>query len=333
MDNRVQISTLSESIIKALLYYDLFDYPLTPEEIFKTLPSNHVTPHDVQRELDVLVKRTLVFKLGNFFSVQRNPVLETKRIQGNLLAGKHLKIATRKAQVIARFPFVRSVMISGSLSKGYADEKSDIDFFVITQPGRLWITRTLLALYRRLAYFNSRRYFCINYFIDEEHLEIEEKNLFTATELTTLVPLYGLAEHQELMRSNPWVRNFLPNYQLRLAGPSLRQAQGKRKTSLLRQGYGGQAGTSLAETPRPVLKRLAERFINFFFPNKLDNLLMGLALRRWKKMYGQSLGSEEFKLAFKSRRSVSKSHPLGFQNKIIARYEDRVRSFIQSIGP
>lgn len=307
MDNRVQISTLSEGIIKALLYYDLFDYPLTPDEIFKTLPSNHVTRHDVQRELDVLVKQTLVYKLGNFFSVQSNPVLEIKRIQGNLLAGKHLQIATRKAQVISRFPFVRSVMVSGSLSKGYADEKSDIDFFVITQPGRLWIARSLLALYRRLAYFNSRRYFCINYFIDEEHLEIEEKNLFTATELTTLVPLYGLTEHQELMHSNEWVRNFLPNYQPRLAD---------------------------VETPsRPALKQLAERLINFCFPNKLDNLLMGLALRRWKKLYGQSLGGEEFKLAFKSRRSVSKSHPLGYQNKIITRYEERVRSFIHSIRP
>lgn len=305
MDKRGQISTLSEGIIKALLYYDLFDYPLTSEEIFKTLPSNHITPHDVQRELDVLVQRTLVYKLGDFFSVQSNPVLETKRIQGNLLAGKHLKIASRKAKVISRFPFVRSVMISGSLSKGYADEKSDIDFFVVTHPGRLWITRSLLALYRRLAYLNSRKYFCINYFVDLDHLEIEEKNLFTATELTTLLPLFGLTEHQELMSRNEWVKNFYPNYQIMPVA---------------------------TEPPAiPALKRLTERLINFCFPDKIDNLLMALALRRWKRIYSHSLGGDEFQLAFKTRRSVSKSHPLGFQNKIITRYEERVRSFIHAI--
>jgi predicted nucleotidyltransferase len=306
MDNRSQISTLSEGIIKALLYYDLFDYPLTSEEIFKTLPSNHVTPRDVQLELDVLVQRTLVYRLGEFFSVQSNPALGTKRIQANLLAGKHLKIAAEKAKLISRFPFIRSVMISGSLSKGYADEKSDIDFFVVTQPGRLWITRSLLALYRRVAYLNSRKYFCINYFIDQDHLEIEEKNLFTATELTTLLPLYGLAEHQRLMSCNEWVKKFFPNYQI--------------------------IPVEIETPPSPIFKRLVEHLINLCIPDKLDNLLMGVALRRWQSIYGRSLGADEFQLAFKTRRSVSKSHPLGFQNKIITRYEERVRSFIHSIG-
>ena len=81
--------------------------------------------------------------------------------------------------------------ISGSLSKGYYDDDGDIDFFIITSPKRLWIARTFLILYKKIFLLNSRKYFCVNYFISSNALEIEEKNIFTATELTTLLPMFG----------------------------------------------------------------------------------------------------------------------------------------------
>ena len=99
--------------------------------------------------------------------------------------------ALRNARLIFHFPFTRAIMISGSLSKNYADEASDVDYFIIVKPGRLWIARTLLIIYKRIFLMNSKKYFCVNYFIDEDHLEIEEKNLFTAVELTTLIPIHG----------------------------------------------------------------------------------------------------------------------------------------------
>ncbi len=117
-----------------------------------------------------------------------------------------------RPKLISRFPFVRAVLASGSLSKGYMDEKSDIDFFIITAPHRLWIARTLLVLYKRLFLGGSHKHFCVNYFVDEDHLEIEEKNLFTATELATVLPLYGAEQYKSLIKTNGWVRDFFPNY-------------------------------------------------------------------------------------------------------------------------
>ena len=92
------------------------------------------------------------------------------------------------------------------------DEKSDLDFFIITAPKRLWIARTLLVMYKRFFLFNSHKYFCVNYFVDEDHLEIEEKNLFTATELATVIPLYGQVHYTNLLKANPWLKRFFPNY-------------------------------------------------------------------------------------------------------------------------
>ena len=85
------------------------------------------------------------------------------------------------------------------------DEHSDLDFFIITKPNRLWIARMLLALYQKIVLLNSHKYFCVNYFVDEHHLAIEEKNLYTATELSTLIPLYGKEYYPQLMMANHWI--------------------------------------------------------------------------------------------------------------------------------
>ena len=83
---------------------------------------------------------------------------------------KVLVKAKAKARFISKFPFVAAVGVSGSLSKGYYDSDSDIDFFIITQHNRLWICRTLLMVYKKIFLLNSRKYFCPNYFISSEQL-------------------------------------------------------------------------------------------------------------------------------------------------------------------
>jgi hypothetical protein len=91
-----------------------------------------------------------------------------------------------------RFPFVRGIGISGSLSKNYADEDADIDFFIITSRNHLWIARTFLHGLKKLSFLVGKQdWYCMNYFIDEEALVIAEKNIFTATEVVTLKPVCG----------------------------------------------------------------------------------------------------------------------------------------------
>jgi len=137
----------------------------------------------------------------------------SRRIAGNKKAEELIPVAKRKALLIASFPFVRGVMASGSLSKGYMDDASDLDFFVVTSKDRVWITRTLLALYKRIFLKNSHQFFCANYFVAEDHLEIEEKNIFTATELSSVLPLYGANVYHDLIRANKhWLCRFFPNF-------------------------------------------------------------------------------------------------------------------------
>src|SRR5690606_20772121 len=122
--------------------------------------------------LNNLIKQGIVFNLDGFFSLQNQKELVTRRLNGNHKAQWFLKKAKKWSNFIGSFPFVRGVFISGSLSKNFMTADSDVDYFIITKPGRLWLARTLLVVFKKIFLLNSRKFFCVNYFIDENHLEI-----------------------------------------------------------------------------------------------------------------------------------------------------------------
>jgi hypothetical protein len=295
------LSPLQQAILRALLYYDIFSYPLKADEIHLFLGAKIVDRYAFNAALSSLKDCGAIFQFENFFSVNPDSSFVERRKKGNERAKKFLDIARKKATLISRFPFVRGVMASGSLSKGYVDEKSDIDFFIVTMPNRLWIARTLLVLYKRVFLLNSHKHFCVNYFVDEMHLGIEEKNLFTATELATVLPLYGSKQYYDLHDANRWLKNFFPNFKLR--------------------------GTDdLPVASISWKKRWLEACLDLF-GNPLERFCHKITLDRWKKLYEQSYSAADFDIAFKSRPYASKNHPSNFQRVVMESYEDRLKQY------
>ncbi len=300
------LSNMDEQIIRTLLYYDIFNYPLNSEEVFRFLGINHIDESIVVSRLLNLKERQIIFQFDNFFTLKNSQAVVDRRVKGNIEAEKYLVLAEKKGKLISKFPFVRAVLASGSLSKGYMDENSDLDFFIITAPQRLWIARTLLVLYKRLFLFNSHKYFCVNYFVDEDHLEIEEKNLFTATELATVIPLYGSTQFENLHRANAWVKDFFPNYNpKRIVDVPVSKAS--------------------------LGKRIMEKLLNLFFANTLEKYFQYKTVSRWKSQYQQNYSATDFKVAFKSKSYASKNHPRNYQKKIMELYTEKLKS--SGLGP
>lgn len=295
---------LQQSILKTLLYYDIFNYPLKANEVYRFLPTNSVKVTDVEVTLEKLSNEQMIFRFGEFFSVQDNELNVVRRKKGNEMAKKCMSIARRRAKLISGFPFVRAVLASGSFSKGYMDEKSDLDFFVITAPERLWISRTIIVLFKRLFFFNSHKYFCCNYFVDLDHLEIEEKNLFTATELATLIPLYGRRHHKKMIEANPWLKKFFPNYEINPA------------ENFVNEG-------------KSSLKMFIERILKAKFFDPLERLFMQMTLKRWKRLYEKKYNTNDFNIAFKSNEYVSKNHPNHYQLKVMRCYNEKLKNYNQ----
>ncbi|MBK5277350.1 MAG: nucleotidyltransferase domain-containing protein [Bacteroidia bacterium] len=295
-------TALSKSILKTLLYFDIFQYPLTASEILNHLPTNHVTLDHITEELTRMKSQSIIYALSDFFSVQNNPMLGNRRIKGNLMALKSLSLAKKQALFISKFPFVRAVMASGSLSKNYMDELSDLDFFIITKPNRLWIARMLLRFYQKVFLLNSHKYFCINYFVDEDHLEIEEKNLYTATELATLIPLYGKEYYTQLLRANEWTKIYLPNNTLR-------------------------STENVLNNRSSWLKQQTEAMINILGATRFENLSRRAFTSRWRKRYQNNYSKEDFEVAFKAKKHVSKGHPNNYQKKVLDLYHEKLGEF------
>jgi hypothetical protein len=288
---------LDNDVLKTLLYFDIFKYPLKPEETLRFLQRAGVTLQQVDASLNNLAAGGIVHKFDPYYSLCASDENVVRRVNGNREAERITPFARKRGALIASFPFVKAVMASGSFSKDYMDEKSDLDFFVITSAGKLWIAKTLLAIYKRVFLRNSHKYFCTNYFVDEEHMEISEKNLFTATELATLVPLVNYPAYERLIRSNGWVREFLPNFIPR-----------KMEHKVVR---------------RNILRSLVEAFF-IPFAALIEKMLMRLSASRLKRLYSRQFTLDDFNIAFKSTSGTSKSHPRNFQAKVMDLYHRKL---------
>jgi len=209
-----------------------------------------------------------------------------------------LKKAEKAAAIIAAFPFVKAVGVSGSLSKYFADEQSDIDFFVITQANRLWIARTFLHIFKKLTFIVHRQnYFCMNYFIDDEEPAILEKNIYTAMEVATVLPLRDNGIFDQFFKANNWVSVFFPNKYLH--APSV-------------------------HTPaRSWIKSVTEKLLNNQLGNSLDNFLMNQTARKWNaKTLSNKKDNKGMLMSMHVGKHFSKPNPEIFQKKILQSYEN-----------
>lgn len=281
--------------LKTILYFSIFRYPLKLEEIHSYTNYSEIT--ETSNELKKLIDDKVITKIDDFYVYGNDLESVSKRLKGNIQAKKAMSIAKHRAKFISKFPFVKAVGISGSLSKGYYDNESDIDFFVITKDSKLWICRTLLMLYKKIFLLNSRKYFCINYFISENQLEIQEKNRFTATELKTLIPLEGKAIFELFYGNNNWVNGYFKNF--------------KPQTN------------SIQTTKKPYFIAFLEFILNNKIGNGIDSLFKTLTLKKWNAKF-HYLNEDDFKIALKSTKSISKHHPSNFQKKVIAALNEKL---------
>jgi hypothetical protein len=292
-----------ESVLKALAYFDIFRYPLTKEEIAKFMDQ----PADnrrVEQCLSELLNEGAVFLNQEFYGLQDNPLIIHRRYEGQQRAEQLLKKAMKIGRFLYQFPFVRGVAVSGSLSKNFADESADIDFFVITKANRLWVARTFMHLFKKLTFLiGHQHYYCMNYYIDEEALLLEEKNIFTATELKTLLPVSGRYAIENFFVTNKWADEWLPSCDYRI-----QQQKDRRFT---------------------IFKKITEWIFNNKVGNALDKYLLRITTRRWKNKKEKGRKNDKgLTMALITGRHFAKSDPGNFQAKVLQQYEEKTAKIL-----
>jgi hypothetical protein len=291
---------LESILLQILAYFSVFDFPLSSDEIRRFLPPGS-NEDFVEPALSRLVEAGAIFKLDKVYSLQNDMEPAMKKQQAYRRAEQLLPHAMKIGRFLCGFPFVRGIGISGSLSKMYANEKADFDFFIVTRADRLWIARTIMHLYKKWTFLRGRQhYHCMNYFLDEKALKLKDQNIYTAIETITLIPVCGEGL-QEFFVANGWVSEWFVTY------PSVIKTQQPPAT-------------------RSWIKRTMEWIFNNRFGDRLDNYLMKLTTRRWKKKEQQGMLNYEGKeMSLLTGKHFARSNPDSFQQKTVWLYSERMK--------
>ena len=294
---------LKRNILATLAYFDMFDYPLTYNEILLFLACK-CAPGELETAIHFLTTHQFIFKFGEFYSLKNDYGIIIRRNKGNNMAAAMIKKAQKVGEWLIKFPYVRGVGISGSLSKNFADENSDIDLFIITAPNRIWIARTIMHCFKKLTFLvNKQHYYCMNYYVDEAQMEIVEKNIYTAIEVATIIPLQGSTSFSGFYSANAWAKKYLPN---KVDNPG-----------------------AAAAFKKPFFKSMLETLFNNVPGNGLESILMKITAKRWnKKTRMRKLNARGTVMSMQAGRHFAKPDPEKFQVRLIERYEQKILSLL-----
>jgi len=290
---------LQNHILQTIKYFDIFNHPLNSIEVHNFLGVK-ASIIEVEKGLDQLVRDEKIFSSKDYYHLESHNDLIESRTFLNAACERVFPKAINNGNLIRRFPFVQAVFISGSLSKGVFDEENagDFDYFIITKKNRLWISKFVLKIYKMIFLRNSKKYFCINYFISNGDLEIKEKNIFTSTELVTLIPLGNMDYAQNLLLKNEWVKGFLPNAKHQKAYIDKEESKVSKYTS----------------------------FIEFIFAGKLGNM-MEFSILNFAKFsnhlrYSKKHKDENYELMFRSTADQAKVHNSNHQEVVLEKFHN-----------
>jgi len=256
---------LEKQILATIAYYDIFDYPLTSNEIFSYLIIDKGRDHENKYSLgDVLeslekseiLKVKLDVKYGFYFLTGRVEIV-MKRLERKKIADQKWKKARKIFWIMQIIPFLKGIFISGSLALGNSRQDSDIDLIIVAKNGRIWIVRTLVTVLTSILFVKrhgkvTRDMICLNHYITDESLKIPFESLYNAQSYIHLVNLYRHTEDDNLFRKfqieNEWIGKYIENYK----GLELGSARSIKRSLLL-------SSVSL--------------FFSLFFSNTLGNML------------------------------------------------------------
>lgn len=243
------------AILKTVVYAGLFQFPLSLAELERRLMDLALDGAAIGRRLRAPFLRARMTATDGFL----HPVGEEAWVGLRQQRGRHAQALLarheRALRVLARFPFVRLVALSGACAHGNATD-DDVDVFLVVKAGRAFTVFGAVMALSKLA--GLRRSLCVNYVLDENVLALPERDVFTASEVVGLRPRAGASGYQRFVDANPWVGDLFPNFR-RMPLPSPPRATA---------GAGPLLEGVVDLLTRPWLEPLARRIVGGYLRRK-----------------------------------------------------------------
>lgn len=201
---------LDTAILETLAYSDIFDYPLTADELHRFLVMS-AERRDVEQ--CAAKGKNISFKDGYFYLAGRDEIVGLRR-QREITSRKIFKRAMFYGRVLGALPFVRMVALTGSLAMLNLSKNPDMDFMLVTKHGRVWTARAFAVVLGKIARLFGDT-ICPNLIVSERALAWPLHDLYSARELCQMIPITGADFYLRLFAANPWVKSFFPNVHIK----------------------------------------------------------------------------------------------------------------------
>ncbi|OIO52089.1 MAG: hypothetical protein CO003_00335 [Candidatus Portnoybacteria bacterium CG_4_8_14_3_um_filter_44_15] len=240
------MTSLEKSILATVAYYDVLDRPLTGWEVFKYLILKN-------RELAIGLKEVLTL-LGNsdeldkfigqnngFYFLKNRGNIIAERIERQKISAQKWKKSKLAVKLLQMVPFIRLVILSGSLAMDNAKKNSDIDLLIVAKSGRIWTCRALVSLLVHLL--GKRRHgaltkdrLCLNHYLTDKSLKIPFQSLYNAQTYAHLTPVLEIENglYRQFQKQNNWLNDYLLFYPSENKG-YLKKIQLSRLAAFLRK--------------------------------------------------------------------------------------------------
>lgn len=226
-------------IINTIIYFDLFDYPLSLAEIYQYLytegmQGGNFSLDDIQEcfNSSETIKRLVAAERGFYFLKGRQEIINI-RLERYKLAESKYKLALRAINIYKFLPFLKLIAVCNSLSYNNAKEGSDIDLFVVTAKDRIWMTRLsmmiiTLFLGLRPPKDKVKDKICLSFYVTDDNLDlskikIAKDDIYLDFWLASLQPIYQRGNfYDKLLGENLWLKKYFPNFLPKELGVRLR---------------------------------------------------------------------------------------------------------------
>ncbi len=207
------------AIKKTLTYRAVFKYPLSYYQLYSTLVTNkEYKKHFFDKELNKMVRKGYIgYRNGKYFDKRIKPVswdLRFKQSQSSIQKAKLI------SKILNNIPWIKMLAVTGSAAAFNSDKEGDIDFFIIAQTHRLWLTRGFVTILLKVMGIYAQDgdrtgKVCPNLFIDEVGMTWpeEQRSIFTAHEIILMQPLIDRENtYFKFLQANDWIKEYFATF-------------------------------------------------------------------------------------------------------------------------
>lgn len=235
---------IGKAIVRTVAYFDIFDYPLTDFEIWRLLYKNNASLEEVGEVIKEEELKNIIAEEKGFYFLKGREEIIKKRMERYNYSDRKFKRSLKVIKFFKLVPWLKMIAVGNIMGAHNLRNEGDIDFFIITAQGRIWLARFFAIIIVKLMRLrpnlkNSKDKICLSFFISEENLDLKELMLINSEKeddtyfiywFAGLVPIYDKnGIYDKFIKSNGWLLKYLPNF----INPNILN---RRKTTTARSG-------------------------------------------------------------------------------------------------